>query len=108
MPPGETIPLDTVQIIQVEGDIYVANMVAQDGLRSRQYPVPLRPSYLAILICLEQVAAQVLALKASVHMPRIGCGLTGGKWEEVEPIIQRTLSIPGIPVTVYDLPETGI
>ena len=25
-------------------------------------------------------------LSASVHMPRIGCGLAGGKWEEIEPI----------------------
>ena len=34
-------------------------------------------------------------------MPRIGCGLAGGKWAVVEPIIQRALE--DIPVFVYDL-----
>ena len=35
-------------------------------------------------------------------MPRIGCGLAGGKWEEIEPIIERTLATAGVEVTVYD------
>jgi hypothetical protein len=35
-------------------------------------------------------------------MPRIGCGLAGGKWELIEPIIVRTLSEHDIAVTVYD------
>jgi hypothetical protein len=35
-------------------------------------------------------------------MPRIGCGLAGGKWELIEPIIVRTLVARGVPVTVYD------
>lgn len=39
-------------------------------------------------------------LNASVHMPRIGCGLGGGTWEEVEPIIVRTLT--DTQVHVYD------
>jgi hypothetical protein len=39
-----------------------------------------------------------------VHMPRIGCGLAGGQWEEIEPIIETTLGAKGVAVTVYDLP----
>jgi hypothetical protein len=35
-------------------------------------------------------------------MPRIGCGLAGGKWEMIEPIILRTLIANGIAVSVYD------
>jgi hypothetical protein len=42
-------------------------------------------------------------MRASVHMPRIGCGLAGGKWEEIEPIIERTLVAKGMTVVVYDL-----
>ena len=41
-------------------------------------------------------------LEASVHMPRIGCGLAGGKWEEIEPIITDELTSQGIEVSVYD------
>ena len=40
----------------------------------------------------------------SVHMPRIGCGLAGGTWERIEPLIVKVLCERGIPVTVYDLP----
>jgi len=35
-------------------------------------------------------------------MPRIGCGLAGGKWELIEPIITRTLCQRGIATVVYD------
>jgi hypothetical protein len=35
-------------------------------------------------------------------MPRIGCGLAGGRWERIEPLIQHNLAERGIPVTVYD------
>ena len=41
--------------------------------------------------------------KASVHMPRIGCGLAGGKWELIEQIIKEELITKEIAVTVYDL-----
>jgi len=35
-------------------------------------------------------------------MPRIGCGLAGGTWEEVEPLVQEHLAVD-FNVTVYDL-----
>tara|TARA_R110002111_G_scaffold227346_2_gene288919 strand:+ start:47395 stop:47511 length:117 start_codon:yes stop_codon:yes gene_type:complete len=35
-------------------------------------------------------------------MPRIGCGLAGGKWDKVEPLIEQTLRTAGIDVYVYD------
>jgi hypothetical protein len=37
-------------------------------------------------------------------MPRIGCGLAGGRWEEVEPLVIAQLTDYGVPVRVYDLP----
>jgi hypothetical protein len=36
-------------------------------------------------------------------MPRIGCGLAGGKWEEVGRIVEEELLNNGVAVTVYDL-----
>jgi O-acetyl-ADP-ribose deacetylase (regulator of RNase III) len=41
-------------------------------------------------------------LGASVHMPRIGCGLVGGEWTEVEPLIEQHMVVAGVPLTVYD------
>lgn len=49
------------------------------------------------------LAVEALELEASVHMPRIGCGLAGGRWEKIEPIISDELTSHGIEVTVYDL-----
>jgi hypothetical protein len=37
-------------------------------------------------------------------MPRIGCGLAGGRWDQIEHLIAEELSAGDIPVTVYDLP----
>ncbi|MFD7653779.1 hypothetical protein ACFV4N_07340 [Actinosynnema sp. NPDC059797] len=37
-------------------------------------------------------------------MPRIGCGLAGGRWDLVEPLVTGELTDHGIPVTVYDVP----
>jgi hypothetical protein len=35
-------------------------------------------------------------------MPRIGCGLAGGRWECVKPLIEARLVAASVPVTVYD------
>ena len=58
--------------------------------------------YEAIHDGLDSIAVEALRLNASVHMPRIGCGLAGGEWSKIEPLIQQTLCDRGIAVTVYD------
>ncbi len=40
---------------------------------------------------LENIGDKAIELNASVHMPRIGCGLAGGKWESIEPLIFNNL-----------------
>jgi O-acetyl-ADP-ribose deacetylase (regulator of RNase III) len=52
--------------------------------------------------CLTALGEHALRLGASVHMPRIGCGLAGGRWERMEPLITAALSDRGVAVTVYD------
>ena len=92
--------LGSVQVVSVGSDpgLWVANMIAQDGYGWKA-GIPLR--YDALETCLTKVGADVKTTVGSVHMPRIGCGLAGGKWAVVEPIIQRALE--DIPVFVYDL-----
>lgn len=51
----------------------------------------------------KKVALFAMEQKASIHMPRIGCGLAGGKWELIEQIIKEELIDKEIAVTVYDL-----
>jgi hypothetical protein len=86
------------------GPLLVANMIAQHGVGRQNGNVPLRIE--ALSACLEAVGEFVSASEGTVHMPRIGCGLAGGRWEEIEGIIQTSLCERGIPVFVYDLPGT--
>lgn len=93
-----------------EGDLFrvsVINMIAQHGYRQRYSdPVHKFIDYQALSNCLRYVSTLALALNdVSIHMPRIGCGLAGGSWTEVEPIVQRLLVNRGLPVFVYDLPN---
>ncbi|MFD3788503.1 macro domain-containing protein [Streptomyces cyaneofuscatus] len=97
---GNDFALGAVQFVQVGQYLWVANMVGQRGMRTGSKGVPVR--YEAIETALGAVAVRAGELRASVHMPRIGCGLAGGKWSRVEPIIEGCLTGEGVSVTVYD------
>jgi len=93
--------LGALQIIQVEKYIHIANMVGQHGMRTGgNGRPPIR--YSAVEECLKKLGVQAKELYASIHMPRIGTGLAGGKWESIEPLIQEILCDEDIPVYVYD------
>jgi len=95
------LPLGATQTVYLSDDLYVLNMIAQHGTVSKLNPQPL--CYDALEIALEQLAELAIELGATVHMPRIGCGLAGGSWDVVESIINRTLTLRDVDVTVYDL-----
>lgn len=101
--------LGAVQFVRVQPGLHIGNMVAQEGYgRGNRNPhrtdepdakPPIR--YDALEKCLSRVAVWARANGVTVHMPRIGCGLAGGRWDEIEPILGRTLT--GLSVFVYDL-----
>ncbi|MFB7918828.1 macro domain-containing protein [Streptomyces sp. NPDC056061] len=97
---GNDFALGATQFVQVSPHVWVANMVGQRGMRRGSKGVPVR--YEAIDTALAAVADRAEALGASVHMPRIGCGLAGGTWDRIEPLIEKRLAGRGIAVTVYD------
>ena len=93
--------LGAVQLVPVAEDLFVANMIGQHGYRPSPGNPPVR--YSAIETALTALGDMALDLGASVHMPRIGCGLAGGRWELIEPLIEEHLAARGVAVTVYDL-----
>lgn len=100
---GNTLPLGCVQLVQVEKDIYVANMIGQHGLISANNRRPASPTAFRIgMFELAEILGQGQFENPSIHMPRIGCGLGGLTWDEVEPIIEL-LPMGGYPAYVYDL-----
>ena len=92
--------LGAVRFVPVRDDIVVANLIGQRGIKTGSKGPPIR--YEALAAGLATVGGYAAAERASVHMPRIGCGLAGGKWELVEPLIAEHLTARGVAVTVYD------
>ena len=93
--------LGKVQFVQVEEDIWVANLIGQHKIRrDKNGNPPIR--YSAIQAGMREVYRFAEKLGASVHMPRIGCGLAGGRWDKIEPILDHELTANGVDTTVYD------
>lgn len=100
--------LGAVQFVKVEAVqrapgvmdwLWVANLIGQEDVGFHNGRPPIR--YPAIHAGLLTVAEHAKKHGASVHMPRIGCSLAGGRWSEIEPIIRETLGL--CDVNVYDL-----
>jgi O-acetyl-ADP-ribose deacetylase (regulator of RNase III) len=97
----DNFALGEVQFVQVENDLWVANLIGQHKInKDEQGNAPIR--YEAVLSGLEKVGTFALEQSATVHMPRIGCGLAGGTWDRIEPLIVSALAEKKISVTVYD------
>ena len=92
--------LGDAMVLQVEPDIFVANMIGQHLTRpSADGTPPIR--YTAVADALFAVNKIANELGATLHMPRIGCGLAGGDWKVIEAILTEFVTVD---VTVYDLP----
>jgi O-acetyl-ADP-ribose deacetylase (regulator of RNase III) len=101
----ESIPfsLGKVQLVKITSDTHVANMIGQHGTTWKNGVPPVR--YGAIREALRTLSTKAIRLNASVHMPRIGAGLAGGEWKEIERIIAEELCSKLNSVSVYDLPK---
>lgn len=102
-PPFE---LGQVQFVQVESELWVANMIGQHDTRPEGGRPPVR--YEAIRTGLASVRDFARTRSATVHMPRIGAGLAGGRWDEIAAIVMAELVEQGLTVTVYDLEAESV
>lgn len=83
--------LGQVQFVKLN-NIYVANMIAQNGYKTSFNPIPLK--YDALKECLIKVKEFGESINADIYAPRFGAGLAGGDWVEIEKIIKDTFSSP--------------
>jgi len=98
--------LGDIQLVMVDAWTVVANIVGQDGVgRDPKGNPPI--NYPALSLGLNKLAEIAKQTKATIHMPRIGCGLAGGSWPVVEGLINVHFGENDVPVFVYDLPAKG-
>ena len=99
--------LGKVGFVKTNKNIVVANILGQDRIyRSADGKIPL--NYEALREGFKNVYDKFIDYKNipfTIHMPRIGCGLAGGKWEIVEDIIKDEFTKKGVEVYVYDYNE---
>jgi O-acetyl-ADP-ribose deacetylase (regulator of RNase III) len=96
------LQLGDIQVVQVQSDTAVINMIGQHGIGpDEDGNPPIR--YDGLEKALSNAGVLISDEKGTAHMPRIGCGLAGGSWDLVEPLVVEQLSKRGINVTVYDL-----
>jgi O-acetyl-ADP-ribose deacetylase (regulator of RNase III) len=94
---SQSFGLGEMYCVFVEVDLGIVNMIAQHGIsRDLLNYVPIR--YDSLEMCLEKLSEGVRSMeflnpkkKVTVHMPRIGCGLAGGSWDIVGPLIEENL-----------------
>jgi O-acetyl-ADP-ribose deacetylase (regulator of RNase III) len=96
--------LGRTRISEVGGDVHLASMIAQHGYGDSIKP---RIRYAALRECLGQVREFSERSGATVHMPKIGTGLSGGNWSIVSELIDEQLVSRGVRVTIYLLPKRG-
>jgi len=77
----------------------VLGMVAQEGLRSKENPIPLR--YPCLETCMKKVADLCEKSDLEIYCPKFGAGLAGGNWKRIEDMIKTYWS--DIPVTVWEI-----
>jgi O-acetyl-ADP-ribose deacetylase (regulator of RNase III) len=102
----KTYVLGKIEMIRVEPDICVVNMIAQHDVKPTLVPFgkgfttvpPIR--YDALKECLKTINDIAVRTNSTIHAPKFGAGLAGGKWSEIEKIIKEVVTVD---VTIYNL-----
>lgn len=85
--------------------ITVASLIAQEGYGPSPTP---RIRYSHLERCIHEVTERAINYDASIHMPRIGTGASGGDWGIVKEMIDNLMVRADLPITVYDPPPKRI
>jgi hypothetical protein len=73
-------------------------MIAQAGIGfDNNGKPPIR--YNALRTALEAVNKVAIEMGATLHAPKFGAGLSGGKWDIIENIIEEVVTVP---ITIYN------
>lgn len=95
------------QIIRVEKNIFVVNMIAQQGILTLDNPHPI--DYTALSSCMSDVRELAHHLttyfkcQIEIHAPAFGSCRSGGDWKNISALIKNLWLIDYIPTNIYTL-----
>jgi len=98
--------LGEVNFVDCDENINIANIFGQSSIKLDKDGNPpinynaLENGFIKIINHYNKAGKEI-----TIHMPRIGCGLAGGKWEVIEGLINQTFTKHDVEVFVYDLPS---
>lgn len=104
--------LGSITYIEVEPNIYVFNMIAQDGIKNKDNLKPIK--YWALIKCMKEVLSTIGILKSNelmfgnknskyvIHCPKFGNLRAGGNFEFILELINETWIDRGIDVVIYE------
>lgn len=98
--------LGNTSLVPLAEDIFVFQMIAQDGIKAVKGNIPLK--YSVLRQCLIELAFKAKEHEASIHMPLIGAGQAGGDWNIIEGIIEEEIIKRDISVKVYLLHDSHL
>ena len=90
----DRLDLGSVVWYRVHDDLWIANAITQK--RCGAYA-----NLVAIGKCFDLIATHAEATGLHVHYPRIGCGIGGLSWSDVQPVINHSLQ--DVPNTLWEL-----
>lgn len=100
--------LGAVCYAKMDNFLVVANMIAQDGLVSKDNPIPIK--YKALATAMASVADFIDHIGSPdnpivIHCPKFGSDLAGGDWNFILELIRELWLEAGIDVVVYEFQE---
>jgi hypothetical protein len=102
----DNLELGNIHAVKVQAtndaQVTVVSLVAQSGYGPSTTS---RLSYVALAQTLDKMAVVAHAAGGTVHMPRIGAGQGGGRWDLIEAAIERSLLADNVPVVIHTLPS---
>ncbi len=86
---SKVMPLGETQFCEVEPNLWVANMVAQNGIDKAADPNGCLVDYKALDQCLKTTFERAVLLRCNVHIPSgMGSGLAGGSEKMIHAIVE--------------------
>jgi len=100
--------LGQIQIVYAEDGITVCNLIGQRDTGTITIgcteisPIRYEAIYEGLVRLRERIVKSTKTDTISLHMPRMGCGLAGGNWDDVLSCINKVFWNMDIDIFVYD------